>query len=43
MGGVPLGESEAVLEVVKAGIIDGDAVLKTPWGDTRLAKKAIKR
>ena len=43
MGGVPLGESEAVLEVVKAGIIDGDAALKTPWGDTRLAKKAIKR
>lgn len=43
IGGLPIGESEAVLEVVKAGIINGDAALKTPWGDTRLAKMALRQ
>lgn len=42
MEGSPISVSEAVLEVVRAGIIDGDAALKTPWGDARLAKMALR-
>jgi len=41
IGGVKLADSSVVLEVLRAGIVDGEPLLKTPWGDTRLAKMAI--
>ena len=41
IGGVNLFLADPVITVVRAGIIDGEAVLKTPWGDTRLRKLAI--
>ena len=39
--GVRISELEEPIEIVRAGIIGNDTVLKTPWGDTRLAKKAL--
>lgn len=41
INGIKLASSDIVIEIVRAGIINGDAMIKTPWGDTRLAKKAI--
>lgn len=41
IGGVRISELEEPIEIVRAGIIGNDTVLKTPWGDTRLAKKAL--
>lgn len=41
--GVKLSESEDVIEITRAGIIDGEEMISTPWGDTRLAKLAIKQ
>ena len=29
------------LEIIRAGIIDNEALLKTPWGDKRLADRAV--
>ena len=31
------------LEIIRAGIIDNEAQLKTPWGDNRLANKAVNK
>lgn len=39
--GTKLCHADTEIEVLRAGIIDGDAMLKTPWGDTRLAKMAL--
>lgn len=39
--GVRISELEEPIEIIRAGIIGNDTVLKTPWGDTRLAKKAL--
>lgn len=39
--GARISELEEPIEIVRAGIIGNDTVLKTPWGDTRLAKKAL--
>ena len=39
--GVKLFDSDTVIEIVRAGIIDGEAIINTPWGDTRLAKLAV--
>lgn len=39
--GVRISELEEPIEIVRAGIIGNDTALKTPWGDTRLAKKAL--
>lgn len=39
--GVRISELKEPIEIVRAGIIGNDTVLKTPWGDTRLAKKAL--
>ncbi len=40
--GVRLEESGDLIEITRAGIIDGDAAIKTPWDDTRLARLALK-
>lgn len=29
------------IEIIRAGVIDNEALLKTPWGDKRLADKAV--
>ena len=41
VGGIKLFNADTVIEVLCAGIIDGEPMIKTPWGDTRLAKMAI--
>lgn len=41
IGGIKFFNADTVLEVLRAGIIDGEPMIKTPWGDTRLAKMAI--
>lgn len=41
IGGVKLFNADTVIEILRAGIIDGEPMIKTPWGDTRLAKLAI--
>jgi len=41
VGGIKLFNTDTVIEVLRAGIIDGEPMIKTPWGDTRLAKMAI--
>lgn len=41
VGGIKLFNADTVIEVLRAGIIDGEPMIKTPWGDTRLAKMAI--
>ena len=35
--GIRISELEGPIEVVRAGIIGNDTMLKTPWGETRLA------
>lgn len=40
--GILLSRSDAVIEITRAGIIDGDAMIRSPWDDTRLAKFAVK-
>lgn len=42
INGIRISELEEPIEVVRAGIVGNDTMLKTPWGDTRLAKKAIR-
>ena len=39
--GIRISELEEPIEVVRAGIIGNDTMLKTPWGEARLAKKAL--
>lgn len=41
VGGIKLFNADTMIEVLRAGIIDGEPMIKTPWGDTRLAKMAI--
>lgn len=41
--GKKISDLERPIEIIKAGIIDGEALLRTPWGDTRLAQKALKK
>ena len=41
INGIRISELEGPIEVVRAGIIGNDTMLKTPWGETRLAKKAL--
>ena len=43
INGVKLSNSDEVITIVRAGIIDGDVMINTPWGDTRLAKMAIEK
>ena len=31
------------LEIIRAGIIDNEALLKTPWGDKRLADRSVNK
>lgn len=38
---IKIAEIDDVIEIVSAGIVGKEACLKSPWGDTRLAKKAI--
>ena len=40
--GIKLAESENPVEIIRAGIVDGDAMIKSPWGDARLERYAIK-
>lgn len=42
INGVNLSESSEMIEITRAGIIDGDAAISSPWDDTRLEKFAIK-
>ena len=42
IGGSKIYELEEPVEIVRAGIVGNDTMLKTPWGDTRLAKKALR-
>ena len=42
IGGIKIYELEEPVEIVRAGIVGNDTMLKTPWGDTRLAKKALR-
>lgn len=42
INGIKLADSEIVIEIIRAGIVDGVTILRTPWGDKRLANKAIK-
>lgn len=42
INGTRISELKEPIEIVRAGIIGNDTMLKTPWGDTRLAKKALK-
>lgn len=39
--GRKLFDADTIIEVVRAGIIDGEPMIRSPWGDTRLAKMAI--
>lgn len=41
-GGRKLFDEDTIIEVLRAGIIDGEPMITTPWGDTRLAKMAVK-
>lgn len=41
VGGIKLFNADTVIEVLRAGIIDGEPMITTSWGDTRLAKMAI--
>jgi len=34
--------TDTIIEILRAGIIDGEPMIKTPWGDARLAKMAVK-
>ncbi len=42
INGIKISELKDPIEIVRAGIIGNDTMLKTPWGDTRLAKKALR-
>lgn len=42
INGIRISELEEPIEVVRAGIIGNDTMLKTPWGETRLAKMALR-
>ena len=37
---LPLSDLQEPIEVIRAGIINGEALLKSPWGQTRLAAHA---
>ncbi len=39
--GTRVWDLEEPIEIVRAGILDGLALLKTPWGDKRLTAKGI--
>lgn len=41
INGIRISELEEPIEIVRAGIIGNDTMLKTPWGETRLAEKAL--
>lgn len=43
VNGIKLSNSDTIIKIMRAGIINGEALIKTPWGDTRLAKMAIPR
>ncbi len=43
IGGVKISELKEPIEIVRAGIVGNDTMLGTPWGETRLAKKALPR
>ncbi|WP_283684726.1 hypothetical protein [Parablautia sp. Marseille-Q6255] len=42
INGIKISELKDPVEIVRAGIIGNDTLLKTPWGDTRLSEKALK-
>lgn len=39
--GIRILDTDTIIEVVRAGIVDGEPLIQTPWGETRLAKMAI--
>lgn len=43
IGGIKISELPQPIEVVKAGIVGPDVLLATPWGETRLAAKALNK
>ena len=38
-----IGSLDTVIEIVEAGIINGETVLKSPWHEKRLALKAVNK
>lgn len=38
---MPISDLQEPIEVIKAGIINGETLLKSPWGETRLAARAL--
>ncbi len=42
INGIRISEWKDPIEIVRAGIVGNDTLLKTPWGDTRLAQKALR-
>ncbi len=43
IGDTKVSELEKPVEIVRAGIIGNDTLLKTPWGDKRLADRAVNK
>ncbi len=41
--GKHISQLDKPIEVIRAGIIDHEALLKSPWGDRRLVDKAINK
>ncbi len=39
--GVKISQLDKPIEIVRAGIVGNDTMLSSPWGETRLAKKAL--
>lgn len=43
IGSTNISKLENPIEITRAGIIGHEALLKTPWGDKRLAEKAVNK
>ncbi len=43
IGFTKVSELEQPVEIVRAGIVENDTLLKTPWGDKRLADRAVNK
>lgn len=41
--GKNISQLDKPIEIIRAGIIDNEVLLKTPWGDKRLADKAVNK
>lgn len=41
--GIPIADVLGPIEVLQAGIVNGEAMLSSPWGETRLSAHAIEK